>query len=282
MTSRPVVETGTTASAAAARSVQQHGKPLGQEGVGRERDPCVPRPHGRGRRWQRDDIRAQCPTITNASFKVDNASFSAESGSKTTSWTAGLHWDVSWGPTSQPSSLPLKVGNYMYANAATMSGGGSYSATINSQPPITCGGALSLPEPGVPGDALIKVTGDTIKNKQRVWTLQLRATDSTPSSQATTLVPRHRSGTPQTALEVTFGRQTCSYRRPTQQRAHGDPQCCVRPEACPNRDVDGQSDPDGHLLTGMKGNSVAPKPRSSSLGTQWQTPGSDRSAAARR
>lgn len=119
----------------------------------------------------------KCPTITNASFKVDNASFSAESGSKTTSWTAGLHWDVSWGPTSQPSSLPLKVGNYMYANAATMSGGGSYSATINSQPPITCGGALSLPEPGVPGDALIKVTGDTIKNKQRVWTLQLRATD---------------------------------------------------------------------------------------------------------
>ncbi len=118
-----------------------------------------------------------CAVIKMARFTVTNASFNAESGSKTTSWTANLRWDVSWDSTSKPSSLPLKLGNYMYANAATMSGGGSYSATIDSQPPITCGGSLSLPEPGVPGDALIKVTGDTTKNKQRFWTLQLRATD---------------------------------------------------------------------------------------------------------
>jgi hypothetical protein len=118
-----------------------------------------------------------CAVITKASFTVANASFMADSGSETTSWTADLHWDVSWDSTSKPSSLPLTVGNYMYANAATMSGGGSYTATINSQPPVTCGGSLSLTGPGTPGDALIKVTGDTTKKKQRIWTLQLRATD---------------------------------------------------------------------------------------------------------
>ena len=118
-----------------------------------------------------------CPVITKARFTVGNASFNATSGSGTTSWTANLHWDVSWDSTSNPSSLPLKLGNYMYANAATMSGGGSYTTTTHAQPTTTCSGGLTLGGPGTPGDALIKVTGDTTQAKKRTWTLQLRATD---------------------------------------------------------------------------------------------------------
>ena len=118
-----------------------------------------------------------CPIITKARFTVGNASFNATSGSGTTSWTASLHWDVSWDSTSNPFSLPLKLGNYMYANAATMSGGGSYTTTTHAQPTTTCSGGLTLAGPGTPGDALIKVTGDTTQAKKRTWTLQLRATD---------------------------------------------------------------------------------------------------------
>lgn len=118
-----------------------------------------------------------CPVITQARFTVTNASFNAASGSGTTSWTANLNWDVSWDSTSSPSSLPLILGNYMYANAGTMSGGGSYTTTIHSQPPTTCTGSLILSGPGTPSDALIKVTGDTTQGQSRTWTLQLRATD---------------------------------------------------------------------------------------------------------
>jgi hypothetical protein len=119
----------------------------------------------------------QCPIIREARFTVSNAAFEAKSGDGLTSWTANLNWDVSWNSTSNPSSLPLVVGDYMYANASTMNGGGTYTTTTQSVPPKICSGNLILGGPGTPGDALIKVTGDTTKGKQRIWTLQLRATD---------------------------------------------------------------------------------------------------------
>ncbi len=117
-------------------------------------------------------VREVCPIITQARFAAPSATFTASEQSL--SWVANVFWDVSWDATSNPSSLPLRVGTYQYATRGTMAGGGSYTRTSPSQP--TCTGDLTIVGPDSPIDALIKVTGDTGPGPGRAWTIELWAT----------------------------------------------------------------------------------------------------------
>jgi hypothetical protein len=114
-----------------------------------------------------------CPVITKARFTVPSATFNA-AFPPDRSWTSTLNWDVSWDSTSQPSSLPLKAGNYMVGNQGTMQGSGTFTYTATGYP--TCNSRLTLTGPDAPNDAWISVTSDSGPGPNRTWTIRLRAT----------------------------------------------------------------------------------------------------------
>ena len=114
-----------------------------------------------------------CPVITKARFTVPHATFDA-AFPPDRSWTSELSWDVSWDSTSQPSSLPLKAGNYMVGNQGTMQGSGTFSYTATGYG--TCNSRLTLTGPDAPNDAWISVTSDSGPGPNRTWTIRLRAT----------------------------------------------------------------------------------------------------------
>ena len=113
-----------------------------------------------------------CPVITSASFSVPSATFNGTHG--TLSFTSSENWDVGWGSTSMPPTLPLIAGSAQFAGAVTMKGGGSYHSDYNGS---SCDGTLQLVTADSPNDALITVESDSGSGTNRTWVLRLRATD---------------------------------------------------------------------------------------------------------
>jgi hypothetical protein len=88
-------------------------------------------------------IRGACaPTVTRATFKVDNAQWTINNGSGI--WQVNVNWDITWAGDAEPSTLALKKGNTWTAGRASIGGAGTYTYTDPSAPSQKCTGLLNL------------------------------------------------------------------------------------------------------------------------------------------
>ena len=88
-------------------------------------------------------IRGACaPTVTRATFKVDNATWNINNGSGI--WQVNVNWNITWTSGAEPSTLVLKKGNAWTAGRADIAGAGTYTYTNPSAPAQKCTGLLNL------------------------------------------------------------------------------------------------------------------------------------------